>query len=605
MPDETDSSPSKAVLWLITAFALFGVPAAATYTFRDLWLRAPIRAVVAVISYELIVVIAAFATKVWTRLQNRWAEKIADALADTVESWFSLVTLPHYKKYMLHRHRAFDVKGLGTQGIHTLQMEQVFVDLGIVPQPAHRASVDPFGRRDRVIPNQRYSIAELLQKIDITFQSIVILGPPGSGKTTLLKHMTLILASNQLPRKYHRIPVLLFLREHADTIRAKPDILLLEVIKAGLASPSYSGTLHWIGPKLRRGKCVVLLDGLDEIADPTTRRTVASWIDRQIQTYNLARFFVTSRPFGYKANPLEQVSVFEARPFTGAQIKQFVKNWYLANEIMAAGGRKDPGVVMLANDGASDLIARLNKAWDLAELAVNPLLLTMIATVHRFRSSLPGKRVALYSEMCDVFLGNRQRAKGMNSDETGLEPKQKRRVLEPLAHEMMNRKTREIGRTDAVEIIKHTLAGVTNKLTPNQFLSNIENFSGVLLERENGVYSFAHLTFQEFLSASHIRSQQLESEVIKHINESWWHEVLRLYCAEGDATPIIEACLSSREPTIEALTLAAGCMEEAFEVRPDLRHKLEAVLEEAHADGAKRLLGKQQLQLRLRRLLRN
>lgn len=39
---------------------------------------------------------------------------------------------------------------------------------------------------------------------------------------------------------------------------------------------------------------------------------------------------------------------------------------------------------------------RLNDSDVLTELAVNPLLLTMIATVHKFRSRLPGRRVELY-----------------------------------------------------------------------------------------------------------------------------------------------------------------------------------------------------------------
>ena len=38
-------------------------------------------------------------------------------------------------------------------------------------------------------------------------------------------------------------------------------------------------------------------------------------------------------------------------------------------------------------------------------MAVNPLLLTMIATVHRRGNVLPGKRVELYKEICQVLNG--------------------------------------------------------------------------------------------------------------------------------------------------------------------------------------------------------
>jgi predicted NACHT family NTPase len=46
-------------------------------------------------------------------------------------------------------------------------------------------------------------------------------------------------------------------------------------------------------------------------------------------------------------------------------------------------------------------------------MALNPLLLTMIATVHCYRGALPGRRVELYDEICDVLLGKRSEYKGI------------------------------------------------------------------------------------------------------------------------------------------------------------------------------------------------
>ncbi len=85
-----------------------------------------------------------------------------------------------------------------------------------------------------------------------------------------------------------------------------------------------------------------------------------------------------------------------------------MRNWYLANEIMSAQ-KEDEGVHIAAREGAADLLNRLRNTPALTELAVNPLVLTMITTVHRYRSSLPGRRAELYSEVCDVFLGKRRR----------------------------------------------------------------------------------------------------------------------------------------------------------------------------------------------------
>jgi hypothetical protein len=59
---------------------------------------------------------------------------------------------------------------------------------------------------------------------------------------------------------------------------------------------------------------------------------------------------------------------------------------------------------------------------------------------HRYRSQLPGRRVELFAEICDVFLGRRQQAKGLELD---LTPAQKVRALRVLAFDMMCREVRD------------------------------------------------------------------------------------------------------------------------------------------------------------------
>ena len=138
---------------------------------------------------------------------------------------------------------------------------------------------------------------------------------------------------------------------------------------------------------------------------------------------------------------------------------------------------------MRANVGAQDLVRRIQQASALSSMAVNPLLLTMIATIHRYRSTLPGKRVELYAEICDVFLGKRQQARDMKVD---LSPAQCVRVFQPLAYEMMQREQREISTLAAQKIIQEPLKLVHEQMTPEAFLQMVENMSGLLLEREQG-----------------------------------------------------------------------------------------------------------------------
>ena len=323
-----------------------------------------------------------------------------------------------------------------------------------------------------------------------------------------------------------------------------------------------------------------MLDGLDEVADPDLRLKVVRWVERQVQFLGANRFVVSSRPNGYRDNPLSGFTVLQVLPFNRKQVEQFVRNWYFANEVVAHQ-KNDPGVRMEANKGAGDLLDRLRRTATLQDLAVNPLLLTLIATVHRYKSQLPGRRVELFAEICDVFLGKIQMAKGLELD---LTPAQKVRVLRVLAYEMMCREVREIKTPEAAEIIAPVLRLVMPNGEPAAFLRMIEDSSALLLQKESRVYGFAHLTFQEYLASLHIKEEKLVAQLVENEDRTWWHETARLYAAQADATEIVEKCLSEDRPGLEALLLATDCEQEAMELDGDLRDRLRSITEGAVED---------------------
>ena len=516
-----------------------------------------------------------------------------------------------YFDHLRYLHRNFDVKGLTTQGVFSLELEHVFVDLALQPQTVSRVSSDPLRPMLETAVSQLQSLPHYLTSKKLRGQNLVLLGPPGSGKTTLLKHLTLSLAASKAPspvNKINKTPILLSLRDHAEAIGERADYSLETAVQTRLAMWEVAAAPDWLAKQLKRGRCLVMFDGLDEVADLDLRQKVVNWVDAQMAHYKNNQFVVSSRPFGYRANPLQDVAVLEVQPFTFTQVEQFVQNWYLANEMISAQ-QDDPGVRMEAKKGADDLIWRLRQTHVLLDMAVNPLLLTMIATVHRYRSSLPGRRVELYAEIVEVFLGKRQEARGISYD---LTPAQKQRVLETIAFTMMQEHKREITLARAIQAGETALRRVVGDEVANQsgavadFLQMIENSSGLLIEREVGLYGFAHLTFQEYLAAVHVRDQKLEKALIRHVKDSWWHETIRLYAAQSDATNVVKACLSLKKPSVPALTLAMECLEEAREVKPELRSIFERLTQsvEHERPDVRRLAAEVLLTLRLRRMVR-
>jgi len=568
----------------------------------------PWKALFLALFYGFLVLVFGFVGKVWQNLESRWVERAVIWIDIHLQGLFSRYR-KCYLEHLIYRYRDFDVKGLTIQGTFTLELERVFVELAVVPQPPHRVSSDPLRALSQELREGRHVIWNYLRSELLSGQSLAVIGPPGSGKTTLLKHMTLRLTTERRHRKrlkvLDKLPILLFLRDHAEAITENPDLSLEEAVRAGLARQSGpAAPPGWFARQLARGQCLVMLDGLDEVADPDTRRQVVTWVERQMTACRKNRFVVTSRPHGYRSNPLSKVTVLEVMPFDRGQVQRFVRSWYLANEIMATQ-KDDPGVQMKAREGAEDLLRRIWSTPALSDLAVNPLLLTMIANVHRWHSSLPGRRVELYAEICEVFLGKRQAARGV--EETELAPAQKRRVLQPLAYHMMVEQQREIALDEAVRTIEATLSRVSPRIVGESFLKMIENTSGLLVEQENGVYSFAHLTFQEYLASVHAREARLENALLKQVEDSWWHETIRLYCAQADATPVIQACLKEEPLSIPSLTLAIACGDEACELHPEVRARLEAILDEGVEDEdpeRRRIIAQALLNLRLHRMVR-
>ncbi|MEU0923383.1 NACHT domain-containing protein [Streptomyces malaysiensis] len=523
-----------------------------------------------------------FLAKVYGKVADPWVERVADAV-DRRLRWRLSGFERDYRAYVLSHHRFIDLKGLATRGDYTPGLEEVFVDVSLVPRPTHEASRESLAGREPLpgaLPGDangavgvRQSVRDFLGKPDGA--ALAVIGAPGTGKTTLLKHLALGLARERGGRD---LPVLLLLRDHAEAIGARPDVSLPEIIGASLRRLKGDEPPGWFDRQLQEGRCVVLLDGLDEVAREEDRRHVSKWVEEQIEQYEGNDFVLTSRPHGYASAPVNRARVLQVRRFTGEQIRRFVHGWYRAIERLSTG-TDDAAVTDRAEEGAEDLLDRLRARPVLYDLAANPLLLTMIANVHRYRGALPGSRAELYGEICEVLLWRRQEAKGgaaVPRDE--LTGAKKEVVLRELAFVMMADRMRDIRGEYASDVLRPLLFRVSSILSSQEFLDAIV-VSGLLIERERGLYSFAHLTLQEHLAALHIQHRGRVDVLAANVDDDWWRETTLLYAARVDPAPVVEACLVSE--TVRALALAFDCEEEATELDVSMARRLEALREEA------------------------
>ncbi|NER26791.1 MAG: NACHT domain-containing protein [Symploca sp. SIO1C4] len=563
--------------------------------------------------------------KVISRAQSRFEQKIfenVDPLVDqifkklksfSIQIWFKIPRGFKGRYYLrwLYEIKEYEPEGLKTTGPFLLDFDKSFIPLRIAPESPQKASSSIISLQKVDRGGDIWEILSNKSKESVHYRCLAIIAPPGFGKTTLLRHITLTYIT-QRQRNQHQnaiklIPILLYLRDTYEIILYQfPSPTLARLVEQQELVEKLNPPPNWFENRLKDGSCLVMLDGLDEIADKMQRQQVSSWINRQIKNYPKTRFIVTARPNGYNEAPLKGFAQFEVQPLNLAQAREFIGKWYQQREISLRLGKNTPIVREKAKKKANNLIARIESNSSIGVLTKNPLLLTMIAIVHNYRGALPGNRIELYEEICEVLIELRQRAKRL--PQTLMPAQQKTSLLQLLAKTLMEKGENFFDLNEVDKWIRDMLAIVSkNKTTTEQFLKDIESTSGLIVEKESGFYEFTHKSLQEYLTATFLKERNGTDFLVSKISNTWWHEVIRLYAAMGNANKLVIAAYKEGiTGNINLLTLAVDCAEEGVGVKPLVREKIELkLLAPKCLEAKKKKIARMAAQVKLNRRLRN
>jgi predicted NACHT family NTPase len=320
---------------------------------------------------------------------------------------------------------------------------------------------------------------------------------------------------------------------------------------------------------------LVMFDGFDEVK-PQWRNPVSRWLDQQMTNYQKSVFILTSRPGGYQdydaANPPS--SKLFVKPFNADQRECFVRQWYLTQERYARGGRNTPEVKQIADSNAVNLLQQLSSRPELEILAKNPLLLNMIANLHRSYAGqqLPQRRSELYQDICTLQLRDRPRERGIDMLVPFPDIQQ---VLQKIAFTLVKQNQPAIKRQELETWIFNHLQSLDfgNTVAALAFLNQIVDVSELIVKRDED-YEFAHLSFQGYLAAAEIKEQKQEQLLLEHWQDSWWKETILLYCAQVNPSNLIRAFLNIGRQ--EAVNLAQECLKETpRKVEPQIELELQ------------------------------
>ncbi len=294
-----------------------------------------------------------------------------------------------------------------------------------------------------------------------------------------------------------------------------------------------------------------LIDGLDEIGDPDHRRALRNALWQGFDQHRAARWLITSRVVGYDEAVVDSVKIereatlkftageaeefrkllFAARipdqpglkarrifergilivkqfahllylaPFDNEQQIAFARNWYMPRLGEVPGAERATGFVRAVREHPSvRIIGRV------------PNLLYLLALLYRHKAHLPNGRALVYAAISDAYLEGIDLDRHLGGHQTiPYKLSDKVRFLATIARHVQERRAAQERDASAGEILV-TREELEQWLAPHfpgdegcaalhAFIRYVAARSGLLLPRGEGLFGFAHLSFQEYYAA--------------------------------------------------------------------------------------------------------
>ena len=458
--------------------------------------------------------------------------------------------------------------------------EPDFPDFEFTDEPMLAVSAEPSSRQ-RV--TKIVDLAEALRKHTYS----AILGDPGAGKTTLLRYLARHFAiaygglqavenpttqpsGEESPSRLRvgegsplrvpggmgedlgeiRLPVLFRIADFAERLAQEPDLSLVEYLKQFYR--------HWecdrdraqgdavadlLLAKMAAGDCLVLMDGLDEVFDRANRVQVVQQIDRFVKEYSENKFVITSRIAGYQEASLgTRFRELTITPMGNPQIKLFLERWCLAIE---EAQRPEADVSLKEREAqreARGILQAIETKPGVNRFATNPLLLTILALIHRNGTQMPQRRVELYQLATKTLIEDWQFGRnisyGVQQRQLSLVEEEVTALLAPLAFQMHEEKPSGlVTQAEVEDWLTPKMAELQGVEEPEalelvrQFLRKVRETTGLFVERAPAVYGFMHLTFEEYYAARYIADNEIP-DILKIINtyryQARWNEPILL-----------------------------------------------------------------------------
>jgi hypothetical protein len=187
------------------------------------------------------------------------------------------------------------------------------------------------------------------------------------------------------------------------------------------------------------------------------------------------------------------------------------------------------------------------------ELARTPLLLTFLCLTFDDSQRFPRNRALLYRNALLILLQKWAAEKRIHAEDTykDLHPDLEIEMLSEIAHHFFQQDKIFFYTDDIKKTINDFITKNYNvaAIDANKILEAIEIQQGLLMQRALQIYSFSHLTIQEYLTANYYYSRPFEIEtfVSRNVFSVRWREVFLLLAGLSKADTLLLSMMESIE----------------------------------------------------------
>lgn len=376
-----------------------------------------------------------------------------------------------------------------------------------------------------------------LSNVFDTSNVIWIKGDAGAGKTTFLQWVAICSAKGEytaIKNIENTIPIVIGLRNIDWPFN------LSNIIDKVTASEGVGCPKGWVQKLLAKQEAILLFDGFDEISI-TKREDIYTYIEELTKKYPKIKILLTARN-SVRDNIECTKTCYEIVPMKMERIKEFVEYWH--KSVLRHNAIESDEEI---NDLKNNLICKIVENPSLKDLAKNPLLCALLCALNYINNKqLPENKMQLFEQCCEMLMDARDSQRNIDvsiyNNVPKLDYRTKRRILDEIAFRMLKNGVSSENRSTVEEFLHHLLED-TN-IIPNHHerydVGNVLNFlierSGIIREPEEGVISFIHKTFMEFLAVKAIcRNCDWDILVKEACNVNWRETIIMCFDEMGNS----------------------------------------------------------------------